>query len=723
MFPLLLPLRLWRYFGNQRLKAVLAILTVLPDPLLMVGIPVLLQLVIDQVIGNPSGGPPVAVLVLLPCAWLLLAVVCNGFSIKLFAALGSQLGTSFRQRLFGHLLEQPNPTDGRAEGGEQGLLALQIPTLENAVVSQLPLFTWTVAQLLLGVLLLFTSDWRLALVAVVLTPLLLVSQVAFTPALARREEARVEQAGRLLSYAGERLRSRELVDLFGLRSTTRSEFNRRNRDLMRWAQRVGAMSGLQQAALTASAMLTLVSVFALGTWLVLQGQLTVGQLVSALGIATAMVSGMWQLGASLLPLQAATTALNLLEQQLPAAKRSEQRPALARGIEPSPPALRQELRIEQVQFRYPGGGGLNGLNLTIPANSSLALVGPSGGGKSTVLRLLLRQIEPQRGGLQVDGVPLSTTDRGAWLEQVALVPQETVLFDLSIADNIRLGRLDASDQEVLDAALAAELGELIQSLPNGLQTPVGAGGGRLSGGQKQRIAIARAIVRNPQLLLLDEATSALDPSTEEAINTTLRRLSDGRTVVSVLHRLRAAAAMDQIAVIDQGQVVELGHHNDLLAAGGLYASFWHRQMSGFNLELGQRVRITPERLATIPLFHGVDPKLLRWLASEFVSDRIRHGEEVFREGDAPDAFYVVVAGTLEVLQNDLWGGTPIKQGLVEEGDFFGDAGLIEDHPRAVTVRARGDGLLLRLDRDRFLDLLDQDPDYRRFFLHSARASV
>ena len=301
------------------------------------------------------------------------------------------------------------------------------------------------------------------------------------------------------------------------------------------------------------------------------------------------------------------------------------------------------------------------------------------------------------------------------------MPQETVLFDLSIADNIRLGRLEASDQEVLEAALAAELGDLIQTLPEGLQTPVGSGGGRLSGGQKQRIAIARAIVRNPRLLLLDEATSALDPNTEEAINATLRRLSAGRTVVSVLHRLRAAAAMDQIAVIDRGQVVELGHHNDLLAAGGLYASFWHRQMSGFNLS--QRVRITPERLATIPLFHGVDPKLLRWLAAEFVSDRIRHGEEVFREGDAPDAFYVVVAGTLEVLQDDLWGGIPIKQGLVEEGDFFGDAGLIEDQPRAVTVRARGDGLLLRLDRDRFLDLLDQDPDYRRFFLHSARASV
>jgi ATP-binding cassette subfamily B protein len=260
-------------------------------------------------------------------------------------------------------------------------------------------------------------------------------------------------------------------------------------------------------------------------------------------------------------------------------------------------------------------------------------------------------------------------------------------------------------------------------LPEGLNTVVGPGGGRLSGGQRQRIAIARAIVRDPKLLLLDEATSALDPGTEEAINRTLARLGQGRTVVSVLHRLRAAAAMDQVAVIADGRVVELGHHNALLAEGGLYANFWHRQMSGFDISASHRVRITADRLASIPLFHGVEKEVLRWLAAEFVSERVRPGEEVFREGDPPDSFYVVVAGTLEVLQDDLWGGVPIKQGVVEEGDFFGDAGLLEDRPRAVTVRARGEGLLLRLDRDRFLDLLERDPDYRRFFNHSAQASV
>ena len=718
MFPLLLPLRLWPYLRRQRWRALLALLTVLPDPLLMVGIPVLLQLVIDRVLAD-QGGVEILPLLLLPCGWLLVAVACNGASVNLFAAMGSHLGTDFRQSLFNHLLDQPLERRW-TPGDEQALLTQQIPTLENVVVVQLPLFIWTVAQILLGVLLLLQTDWRLAMVAVVLTPLLLLSQVAFNPSLAKREQQRVGRAAVLLAFAAERLRGRELVDLFGLKASTRQGFAGGNQALMRAARRVGMVSGVQSAALTASALLTLVSIFALGCWLMLAGQLSVGQLVAAMGIATAMVSGMWQLGTSLLPLQAGSTALDLLEQQLEplAFQRSQTSGAL-----PAPPPLRQGLVLDQLQFRYPDGGGLTDLCLTIPAGSSLALVGPSGGGKSTVLRLLLRQLQPQFGTLQVDGIDLNSTDREQWLRQVALVPQESDLFDLSIAENIRLGRQDASDAEVKDAAEAAELGSFLESLPDGLNTLVGPGGGRLSGGQRQRIAIARAIVRDPRLLLLDEATSALDPGTEEAINCTLARLGQGRTVISVLHRLRAAAAMDQVAVIADGRVVELGHHNALLAEGGLYANFWHRQMSGFDISSSHRVRITAERLASIPLFHGVEMAVLRWLAAEFVSERVRPGEEVFREGDPPDSFYVVVAGTLEVLQDDLWGGLPIKQGVVEEGDFFGDAGLLEDRPRAVTVRARGEGLLLRLDRDRFLDLLERDPDYRRFFNHSAQASV
>jgi ATP-binding cassette subfamily B protein len=718
MVALALPLRLWPYFGKHRPKALLAILAVLPDPLLMVGIPVLLQLVIDRAItpGEPAKALP---LLVLPCVWLILAVACNGLQVKLFAALGGELGNDFRERLFSRLLDQKLPAGAGVEGEEQALLAQQIPTIENVVVVQLPLFIWTIDQLVLSVLLLFQINWRLALVAMVLTPLLLLSQVAFTPALVRSEEGRVKKAGLLLAFAMERLRSRELVDLFGLGVATRAEFANRNQELKRKGLKVGTVSGLQNAALTASALLTLVVVFALGTWLVLNKQLSIGQLVAALGIATALVSGMWQLGPLLLPFQAASTALDLIERKFPQLLSHQSTPL----NQAAPPHLKQALVLNHVDYRYAEGGGLEDFCLEIPAGSSLALVGPSGGGKSTVLKLLLRQLEPQRGEVLADGQPLGNFNRDQWLSQVALVPQEAVLFDLTIAENIRLGRLDASSADIRAAANAAELGSFIDGLPQGLNTTVGVGGGNLSGGQRQRIAIARAILRDPGLLLLDEATSALDPTTEEAINATLLRIGERRTVVSVLHRLRAAASMDQVVVVAAGKVVEQGHHNELLAAGGLYASFWHRQMSGFDLRAGQRVRITAERLASIPLFDGVEPSLLEWLASEFVSDRVRPGEEVFREGDAPDSFYVVVAGTLEMLQADLWGGMPVKQGVLEEGDFFGDAGLLEDQPRSVTVRARGDGLLLRLDRDRFLDLLEKDPDYRRFFIHSARANV
>ena len=518
-------------------------------------------------------------LLLLPCAWLLVAVACNGASVNLFAALGSRLGTDFRQRLFNHLLEQP--LDRRwTPGDEQALLTQQIPTLENVVVVQLPLFIWTVAQILLGVLLLLQTDWRLALVAVVLTPLLLLSQVAFNPALARREQQRVSRAALLLAYAAERLRGREVVDLFGLKASTSEGFAAGNGALMRAARRVGMVSGVQSAALTASALLTLVSVFALGCWLMLAGQLSVGQLVASMGIATAMVSGMWQLGTSLLPLQAGSTALDLLQQQLQQA--SAQR-AQAASVLPAPPPLSQGLVLDQVQFRYPDGGGLTDLCLTIPAGSSLALVGPSGGGKSTVLRLLLRQLQPQFGSLKVDGIDLNSTGREQWLHQVALVPQESDLFDLSIADNIRLGRLEASDAEVAAAAEAAELGSFVASLPEGLNTVVGPGGGRLSGGQRQRIAIARAILRNPRLLLLDEATSALDAQSEAAVQNALENLMKDRTSLVIAHRLATVVRADRILLMDRGRLQAVGTHESLIVDSALYRTLAELQFSAKNI--------------------------------------------------------------------------------------------------------------------------------------------
>ncbi len=232
------------------------------------------------------------------------------------------------------------------------------------------------------------------------------------------------------------------------------------------------------------------------------------------------------------------------------------------------------LDFEAVRFCYPSRPGLPALadfNLHIRAGESVALVGPSGAGKSTVLHLLLRFYDPQAGAIRFDGVDLREMPLAALRERIALVPQEPVIFGASARDNIRYGRLTASDAEVETAARAAEAHQFIAELPEGYDSFLGERGVRLSGGQKQRIAIARALLSTAPLLLLDEATSALDSHSEQLIQQALERLMTGRTTVVIAHRLATVLRADRIVVLQAGRIVATGSHRELLAQGGLYA--------------------------------------------------------------------------------------------------------------------------------------------------------
>ena len=211
----------------------------------------------------------------------------------------------------------------------------------------------------------------------------------------------------------------------------------------------------------------------------------------------------------------------------------------------------------------------------------MAFVGRSGSGKSTVLNLLTRFHDSAIGTVAIDGHNIQQTSRHSLRAQMGAVFQQSYLFDTTLRENIRQGRLDADDTEVEDAARAAEIHDFIAGLPEGYDTQPGEGGGQLSGGQRQRIALARAILRDPKILLLDEATSALDPRTEAAVNATLERLAQGRTVVSVTHRLSAVTNMDRIFVLDRGAVIEAGRHKELLNLKGVYHQMWQE----FALEL------------------------------------------------------------------------------------------------------------------------------------------
>ena len=239
-----------------------------------------------------------------------------------------------------------------------------------------------------------------------------------------------------------------------------------------------------------------------------------------------------------------------------------------------PQPVRGALRFEDVEFHYPtrpDAPALHQFNLDIRQGETVALVGPSGAGKSTVFALLLRFYDPQRGRICFDGIDLRAMSLAGLRGAIALVPQETVIFGGTTANNIRFGRQDANDEEVHAAARAAEAHEFIRLLPDAYDAELGERGVRLSGGQRQRIAIARAILRNAPLLLLDEATSSLDAQSEAAIQQALERLEKGRTTLVIAHRLATVQRADRIVVMDGGRIVAQGTHESLLAEGGLYA--------------------------------------------------------------------------------------------------------------------------------------------------------
>lgn len=260
------------------------------------------------------------------------------------------------------------------------------------------------------------------------------------------------------------------------------------------------------------------------------------------------------------------------------------------------------IRFDDVHFNYDDNRRiLKGISFEVPAGKTLAIVGPSGAGKSTISRLLFRFYDIQDGSITIDGTDIREVTQESLRSAIGIVPQDTVLFNDTIAYNIRYGRMNASDAEVQEAAELAQIASFIDDLPDGYKSMVGERGLKLSGGEKQRVAIARTILKAPPILVLDEATSALDSQTEQEIQTSLDLVSEGRTTVMIAHRLSTVIGADEIIVLKDGKIAERGTHQELLGAKGLYEEMWNRQREATEAEERLRRARVKEQLSTLPV--------------------------------------------------------------------------------------------------------------------------
>lgn len=700
---------LWRLVRPHRLRAGLILGCLLGEMAFQASLPLSFKVMVDRVlIGRETG----------LLAWILLLMAGAAVSISLVGLARDRLAAflvadamgSLRGTLFAHLQRLPLRYFGKTSAGETvSRFSSDLATVEQALSSAIPWALLPGLEVVANTTLLFLLDPLLALVAVLVFPLSLLGPRWLAPKTTSLSYQRKIIESQAIAVVQENVDAQAVVKAFGLEDQAKERFGRANQQLVECGGQVGFLGALVERSATVSIYLLQVAVLGFGAWRAMNHQMTVGSLAAFQSLFLSLsysLSYVTQYVPSLLQGAGAMQHIRELLAEFPA-------PEDDSGARPLP-RLHTEIAFRLVSFGYREPHlDLHDLSVSFQAGTRVALVGSSGSGKSTVLGLLLRFFEPSRGSIEFDGRDIRHTTLQSLRAQCAVVLQENVLFDISILENIRLGKPSATDAEVFQAARAAEIHDAVMEMPDGYQTIVGNRGGSLSGGQRQRIALARALIRDPAVLVLDEATSALDPGVESLVNQTLARISAERTVISVTHRLASAVDYDRVIVLERGRVVEDGTHASLVAQRGHYARLWQKQ-NGFRVsDDGGTAEIQPEKLADLPMLHRLSPEQRDAAARLFHTERLSARRLVFAQGDPADRFYLIVRGEVGVYRSsrsDDGKEDPIA--VLETGDCFGEVALLRNRPRNATVRTLTPVVLLALHRDAFSQLLAQTPSLR-----------
>lgn len=541
--------------------------------------PIVLQKVLDDEILDASGVDMAGVLTL---AGIALAAVVVGLIVGRISLLrlvrSSSTGLSdLRTKTFGHIMSQSVlHVQSERRGNLLSRVTSDITTLQEFMEWGGVGMIIASSQVLLATVVMMFYEWRLALITLTGVLIYLVMMRWFQRILSRNYDEVRKEVGISLGVLSESITAIPIVRAYGTEESTKAKvaaaLERRFRVEFKTA-RFGNI--LFSTAEVFAGLLTAVLVVA-GVLIGVQLGTSAGTLVAFLLLANLLIEPLQILVETLQFAQSAASGLrrvvDVLDGDIEIAEPVDTSPLRPGGL---------SARFDHVRYSYPNGEAvLRDVTVDIPVGSRVAVVGETGSGKTTFAKLLVRLMDPSSGTVHIGEVPATKIRLEELRRRVAFVPQEGFLFDDSVANNVRYGRIDATDAEVWTAFHELGLGEWVQGLPNGLETRAGERGGNLSAGERQLVALVRAWIGTPDLLVLDEATSAVDPALDVALRHAIDKLTEGRTSVTIAHRLSTAESADEVLVFDEGELVERGHHRDLVVCDGVYASLYADWVTG-----------------------------------------------------------------------------------------------------------------------------------------------
>lgn len=497
----------------------------------------------------------------------------------LVAYIGQRVIIDVREVMFRKFQRMPMAYFDKHQTGEtMSYITNDVEAIQAALVDNL-IELFTESSILIGsIAMMFYLDWKLSMLTLVTVPLVGVAMRIFGRKIKANGTVIQERMAEITSLLQESISSIRVVKSFVREDYEIDRFCKQNELNFQAVMKNVQLNALLTPTVEFLAALAVTALVWYGGYEVVNGVLTAGELVAFLTYAVNLANPVKRLSRIYGRMQRALAAVDRIFYVLDLKEAVNDKPD-AKIL----PPVSGHVALKGVSFSYDGThNALENVTFDVKPGQMIAFVGPSGAGKSTIANLIPRFYDVTDGAIEIDGLNIRDVTLNSLRSQIGIVPQETLLFSTSIMENIRYGRLDATDEEVLEAARAANAHEFIEQMPNGYQTMIGERGLALSGGQRQRIAIARAILKDPQILILDEATSALDTESEKIVQSALDQLMMGRTSFVIAHRLSTIFEADCIFVIDHGQIVESGTHSELLKLNGLYSHLYNIQFGEVN---------------------------------------------------------------------------------------------------------------------------------------------